>query len=159
MDYKHAFDFPVVSIDGASSFVCRCTTSSGTRDSREEWYFHAVPSTGYDGPDWYEVTVASLTAGDVQVVELHNHLPAEFHKRGIGVSLLPRIASYLNRSIVSSRKEVPGTGEFRSADADRVWHRLEDAKLAVFESEGDRFRLPLDRALAWVNTVTAYRAP
>src|SRR5688572_5948335 len=83
-------------------------TESG---GRREWHVRAwpqdAPSPG-EGGEWYDVILAEVDSGSVQVIMANNHLATPYRGRGVAPALYPVLARRLRRRLLSSRISVPG---------------------------------------------------
>jgi hypothetical protein len=122
-----------------NEYVLLCTARDGSTSvwlydvdvigppGQREWLVRAWPQDAVApvrGGESYEVRLEEIDPESVRIVAAVNYLQAPYVGRGVAPSLYPVLARRLQRRLLSSRLQVPGTNEWRAERATQIWRRL-----------------------------------
>lgn len=106
------------------------------------WFYVAKPlPRAEQTDDQFFVLLEEIEPRLLQIEDMKNGLPAEYHGYGITRALVPLIAQARSAVIRSSKRYLKDL-EMRSDDATRVWTRMVEEGTASYDSAEDRFYCP-----------------
>ena len=104
-----------------------------------EYWIQSVPRP--EDSESFELRLVPEGTEDTRITIIDHHGRPEYARMGIPEAILPIAARETRKRIVSSRGHVPGTNEFMSPDATRMWGRLEAKGLAHYDTQVGRYIL------------------
>ncbi len=100
---------------------------------------HAIPPIASN--DFFQVTVHIKDQKTAKTTAIYAN-DSYYRQKGIPETVLPLIASFLNRKLVSSSQRIPLlTGERRSQEATSMWERLTHKGIAIYNSQLDHYEI------------------
>lgn len=107
------------------------------------WTFrvHLHNPPRHDEDDWFDMNLVPFGVGEFMISSIANHGKCWYAKKGIGDALIPRAAHFLGARIVSSsNRKRRSKDEFRTCPAEKIWKRLVDKQLAIYDPDEDRYQ-------------------
>lgn len=105
-----------------------------------EWTYRVRSNPPPESDQCFELTVELISSSEVRIAAMYNNGELAYIAKGIPDSILPLIASELNKSVCSSPSN-GGGNTFRTAAATKVWDRLAGKGLAKYSAGEDVYRI------------------
>ena len=125
-------------------------------DGIENNFFYNLENSEFDNTEWifriiaedilndnpFLFSVKEFDEGNAKVIMMNHHNNVDYIAKGIPEKIIEISAIKLNKSIHSSSNIAEYKifdGEFRSLSADKVWERLVNKNLAIYNTQTDIF--------------------
>lgn len=96
----------------------------------------------------FEFRVVDFDDKYVRIDMMENHNRPEYKMKGIAEYLIPTVAKYLNKKVLSSIQDGrPSKAEWRTLYAEKFWEKMEGKKKAIYHHETDRYEFTSEETL------------
>ena len=119
-----------------TTFFFKSERDETRREINYKVYADPLPVSG----EFFELSVKDL-GNELQVIAMFNHKEPAYKEKGIPDALLLHIAEFFKKSVRSRPKSAPN-GDYRTADATKVWDRLVKKNIASYFPDEDIYRIP-----------------
>ena len=110
-------------------------------EAAKEWHFRVLTVPPPENRDFFEFTLKILDDTSVRQTSIEHHGSAYYAAKGIPAAVLPIAAANIEKTIVSSPTFGESSNVFRTPDATKIWNRLVEKELAIYDDKTGIFKL------------------
>ncbi|OGI05902.1 MAG: hypothetical protein A2Y40_03165 [Candidatus Margulisbacteria bacterium GWF2_35_9] len=108
--------------------------------NKNEYHYLLQKNVIFDmSVDSFQLTLKEIDKVNLQLISINKNDEELYGAKGIPESVLPFISNLKQKNIKSSRTRIGIKGEFRTEDADKMWKRLFEKKIASYDSDNDYY--------------------